>query len=193
MKKFNDYAETKAYTEKERLPRGAYILKILNVEEVTTSYGESLVFSFDVAEGEHKGFYKQEYSNQFQEDKKWKGTYRLFEPRDDGSEKDAWTKSRFKAVMEAFEASNPGYHFDWDEKKLVGKLIGGLFINKEWEKDNRSGWFTSCEKFIDVTSIRNEKYTMPADKPLKKEEKPTKAGFEPMTEYEDEDVDLPWS
>lgn len=192
MKKFNDYNETKTYREKERLPRGAYILKILNVEEVTNSYGESLVFSFDIAEGEHKGFYRQEYNNQFQEDKKWKGTYRLFEPRDDGSEMDAWTKSKFKAVMEAFEASNPGYHFDWDEKKLVEKLIGGLFINKEWAKDGNSGWFTSCERFIDIQSVRNEKYTMPNDKPLKKDDKTKKQEFAPMA-GEDEDVDLPWS
>ena len=64
MKKFKNYDEVKAYREKERLPRGAYILKIMNVEEVTNSYGESLVFSFDIAEGEHKGFYQQEYNNQ---------------------------------------------------------------------------------------------------------------------------------
>lgn len=192
MKKFKNYDEVKAYREKERLPRGAYILKIMNVEEVTNSYGESLVFSFDIAEGEHKGFYQQEYNNQFQEDKKWKGIYRLFEPRDDGSEKDAWTKSRFKSVMEAFEASNPGYHFDWDEKKLIGKTIGGLFINKEWEGDNGTGWFTSCEKFIDVTSIRNEKYTMPADKPLKKNTDFVKQDFAQMAD-DDEDADLPWN
>ena len=173
MKKFNGYDEIKAYQEKERLPRGAYILKILNAEEVTNSFGTVLVFSFDIAEGEFKDFYRQDYNNQFQEDKKWKGTYRLFEPREDGSQRDAWTKSKFKGVMTAFEESNPGYHFDWDEKKLVGKLIGGLFINKEWEMGDRSGWFTS-------------------DKPLKKEGTAAAQEFATMAS-DDEDADLPWS
>lgn len=192
MKKFNGYDEIKAYQEKERLPRGAYILKILNAEEVTNSFGTVLVFSFDIAEGEFKDFYRQDYNNQFQEDKKWKGTYRLFEPREDGSQRDAWTKSKFKGVMTAFEESNPGYHFDWDEKKLVGKLIGGLFINKEWEMGDRSGWFTSCERFVDIMSVRNEKYTMPADKPLKKEGTAAAQEFATMAS-DDEDADLPWS
>ena len=31
--------------------------------------------------------------------KKWKGSFRLNSPKDDGSEQDAWTKSKFKTVI----------------------------------------------------------------------------------------------
>lgn len=75
-----------------------------------------LVIAFDIAEGEQAGFYKRNYDSQTQEDKKWKGVYRLYCPKDDGTDQDNWTKRRFKTVMEAFESSNEKYHWNWDEK-----------------------------------------------------------------------------
>ena len=45
-------------TSFEQLPKGAYVCKILNVEEQTSKKGHSMVVvSFDIAEGEYKDFY----------------------------------------------------------------------------------------------------------------------------------------
>ena len=55
------------------------------------------------------------------EDKKWKGKATIYCPKDDGSEKDEWTRKNFARWTNAFEDSNPGYKWDWDEKKLKGK------------------------------------------------------------------------
>lgn len=167
MKKFKDYDETKTYTEKEKLPKDAYVLKVVNASEVIYSWGSVLKIDFDIAEGEQAGFYKKDYDNQLQEDKKWKGSFRLPVPKDDGSEKDAWTKSRFKTAMENFEKSNSGFKWDWDEAKLVNKLIGGLFNLKEWEMNDKSGWYTQCKKLTSVENIRSGKFILPDDDPLK--------------------------
>lgn len=168
MKKFNGYAETTTFTERPRLPIGGYILKIMDARELTYSWGSVLKIDFDIAEGDQKGFYQKDYDSQNQEDKKWKGSFRLNVPKDDGSEQDAWTKSKFKTVLEeAIEASNPGYKWDWDETKLKGKLVGGIFNNKEWEMNNdsgyKSGFFTNCKSLVSVEKIRKNDFTVPND------------------------------
>lgn len=165
MQKWSGYEETQAYSDNERLPVGGYVLKVQNVrlDEGKNGNSDVLVIAFDIAEGEQAGFYKRNFDAQTQEDKKWKGTYRLYCPRDDGSEKDVWTKRRFKTVIEAFENSNQGYHWNWDEKTLKGKLIGGLFNNKEYDFNGRHGFFTNCHSLIDAQRIRDGKFRIPDD------------------------------
>ena len=133
MKKLNGYETAQAYFEQERLPVGGYVLKILDVKYQENSWGDVILLSFDIEEGEYKGFFANNYRAQTQEDKKWKGTYRLRVPKDDGSEQDNWKMRRFKTVMLNFEDSNPGYRWNWEEWTLKGKFIGALFNNKEYE------------------------------------------------------------
>ncbi len=170
MKKLKGYEEAKAYSETERLPVGGYVLKILEAKEQDNSdkgYNNQLIISFDIAEGEHKDFFANNYRAQQGEDKTWKGRYFLRIPKDDGTEQDGWTMRRFKTVMNALEDSNNGYHFDWDEKKMKGLLIGGLFNNKEYDFNGRQGFFTNCHSLIAVDRIRSGKFTIPADTLLK--------------------------
>lgn len=165
MKKFNGYAEVTTFTERAKLPVGGYILKVMDAKEITYSWGSVLKIDFDVTEGEQKDFYANDYRAQTQEDKKWKGSFRLNIPKDDGSEQDSWTKSKFKSVMTSFEESNGTYKWDWDETKLKGKLIGGIFNNKEWEMENengyKSGFFTNCKTLVTVEKIRSNDFKIP--------------------------------
>jgi hypothetical protein len=167
MKKLNGYETAQAYFEQERLPVGGYVLKILDVKYQENSWGDVILLSFDIEEGEYKGFFANNYRAQTQEDKKWKGTYRLRVPKDDGSEQDNWTMRRFKTVISAFEESNSGYHWNWDEQTLKGKMIGALFNNKEYEFDGRHGFFTNCHSLVTVEKIRSGKFTIPEDTLLK--------------------------
>ena len=41
--------------------------------------------------------------------------------------------------MTNIEASNPGYVWDWDESKLVGKVCGINYHEKEWEMNGKTG------------------------------------------------------
>ena len=167
MKQYKGFDRNDTYKDVERLPVGGYILKIMDAKEVTNDWGNTLVISFDIAEGDHKDFFAANYKAQSGEDKKWKGVYRLRVPKDDGSEQDAWTKRRFNTVIVNIEDSNPGYHWDWDEKKLKGKLIGALFNNKEYEFNGRHGFFTNCYGLVTTEKIRSGKFEIPADTLLK--------------------------
>lgn len=167
MKKLEGYEKAQAYSEQERLPVGGYVLKILDVKYQENSWGDVILLSFDIAEGEHKDFFAQNYRAQTQEDKKWKGTYRLRVPKDDGSEQDNWTMRRFKTIISNFEESNSGYHWNWDEQTLKGKMIGALFNNKEYDFNGSHGFFTNCHSLVTVEKIRSGKFEIPADTLLK--------------------------
>lgn len=167
IKRFNDYNETQAYTDFQQLPKDGYVLRIMGAEVCENSKGEYIKISCDIAEGEYKDFYANEYRNQQQEDKKWHCNYLLNVPNDDGSEQDGWTKRRFKTVIAALEDSNPGYHFDWDEKKFKGKLVGGLFNEREYEANDRTvKRTTNLAQMCAVEKIRSKTFKLPKDKLL---------------------------
>lgn len=166
MKSFSGFEAKKTGAAKEQLPAGGYVAQILDAKEVEYSWGNILLVSFDIAEGEHKGFFAADYKANDREEKKWRGTYRLRIPTDDGSEQDGWSKRSFGNAIWAVEASNPGFHWAWDETALKGKTVGVLFRNREWERDGRTGWFSECCALDSVDNIRNGKFRMPADKPL---------------------------
>lgn len=188
MKAFSGFSPEKS-TSREQLPVGGYIAKILNAEEVTYDWGSVLLISFDIAEGDYKDFFKKDYDAQQSEDKKWRGTYRLNIPKDDGSEKDGWTKRTFNNVIWCVEDANPGYHWNWDEKSLKGKMTGVLFRNEEWEYNGNTGWSTRCCAFAAVGDIRDGKFKMPKDKPLK-----NKAQTAAIPDFKEEPYTgkLPW-
>ena len=170
MRKFNGYETTQSYSNAEKLPVGGYVLKIANVryEEGQNGNSDRVVFMFDIEEGEYKGFFRKQYESQTSEDKKWKGTFVLYYPKDDGTEQDGWTKARFKTVMENFEESNKGYKFDWDSEKLKGKLIGGIFVDTYSVIEGKEIKYVSLvsKNIRTVDCIRSGNYKMPD--PIKK-------------------------
>ena len=132
MKPIANWANVQAAKERDVLPAGGYVVKIVGAKVAEYPGFERLEIALDIAEGDHKGFYEADFKGQTQEDKKWKGVLRQYLPKDDGSQGDEWTKSSLKALIEAIEESNPGYHWDWDEAKLKGKTVGCLFRLEEW-------------------------------------------------------------
>ena len=167
MKQYTGY-EAKRQAGKETLPAGGYVAKILDAKEISYSWGSVLAISFDIEEGDFRGFFAKDYKENTNEDKKWRGVYRLAIPVDDGSEKDGWTKNTFNGAMWAIEESNPGYHWDWNEGNLKGKLTGVLYRNREWEMNGRTGWSTEAGMLESVDNIRAGKYRPMKDRPLKK-------------------------
>ncbi|MFR8011236.1 MAG: hypothetical protein ACLU8W_05690 [Clostridia bacterium] len=55
MRPFNG-AKAERRAQREILPAGGYVAKILDAKEVEYSWGTVLLVSFDIAEGEHKDF-----------------------------------------------------------------------------------------------------------------------------------------
>ena len=166
MKPFKAYEAAQVMTgPRPKLPIGGYVMRIMNAEEQPYSAGRVLILSVDVAEGEHKNFYAEDYKAQI-EPKKWKGTVRLNCAKDDNSEQDGYTANVFKTNMDAIENSNSGYKWDWDETKLKGKFVGVLVRNKEYDYKGFQGFFPECFKLIPAEDVRAGKFAMPKDKLL---------------------------
>ena len=193
MKKFNNWENVKAASEFVPLPAGGYIVELKNakIKEYKSQNGDSFErfeVALDIAEGEFKDYYANDYCNQTGEDKRWKGVLRLYMPKDDGSEQDEWTKSRFKAFTEAVEDSNPGFHWDWDESKLRGKKIGCLFRLEEWEYNGKTGKKAQPFKAVSVEKIKSGNFKIPKEKLLEKNASAPTAPTPEFRDIPDEDV-----
>lgn len=132
MKQFNGYeqaAEAAKHQGSERLPVGAYVCEIKNVkyEAGKDGYSDRIDILFDIVEGDQKDFFRKQYDANTSEDKKWKGRKSIYVPKDDGSEKDEWTKNNFAKWVNGFEDSNSGYKWDWHEEKWKGLKVGIVF------------------------------------------------------------------
>jgi hypothetical protein len=169
IRKPNNWESVKEFTDRKKLPLGAYVCKVKGVR-IDSFDGTSaqLCIQFDIAEGEYIDFYKREYAANTMANKKFKGVLRVWLPKDDGSENDEWTKSTFKGMCTAFEKSNPGYVWNWNEQTLVGRMVGILFRNEEWEYDGKTGWAVRPFRAISVDSVRSGDLKIPKEKTLKK-------------------------
>lgn len=163
MKQFNGFEDAKKnaeYSGSAQLPVGAYVAKIMGVryeQGEAENISDRIVVQFDIAEGEQKDFFKNQYAANDAEDKKWKGKATIYVPTDDGSEKDGWTKNTFAKWTNSFEKSNKGYSWDWDENKWKGKLIGLVFRKTGTVIEGKEITYTEVAFPIDVDTVREGK------------------------------------
>lgn len=166
IKKPNGYDDAPVYGNNEKLSLGGHICKIKTARVDNYEWGGVLILAYDIAEGsQYDGFYERNYRLQ-QENKKWKGTYRVtIPPENPTDEKSVKTVSIFKTAMTAIEESNPGYKWNWDESSLKGKLFGGVFGRKEYDFNNRHGFYVECRYIRTVEEVKNG-VDVPEDKLL---------------------------
>ena len=190
IKSYNGFKPERT-TARETLPVGGYVAKIMDATIISYDWGDVLKVDFDIAEGEYKGFFATDYRNNTNDDKKWRGTYRINIPNESNQYFDSQRKS-FNNFIACLEETNSGFHFDWDESKLKGKGIGVLFRNKEWEYNGSTGWTTECCAVTTAKDIREGNFKMPKDKPLKA--KAASAGTYSASAFApvDDDADLPF-
>ena len=196
MKIPKNYDETIPATgEYEILEPGGYICKIINAKEEESKNGNKmLVVAFDIAEGEHKEFYKRRYDDLVEQNNdpiktvKWPngGIHRLMLEDKDGN-----CNKFFKGFITSVENSNNGYNFKeskFDEKTLKDKLFGGIFGEEEYEKLNGEiGVATKLRWVRTVQAIEDGKYNIPEPKKINKTSNNI---FDNMTV--DSDDDLPF-
>ena len=194
MKAFAGFKAEKASAGREVLPAGGYVcdIKSAKVEEYKGGEYSALVLAIEVAEGQYAGFWKKDYDQNTNDDKKWRGTYRIIIPKDDGTEQDGWTKRTFGNFIWCIQESNPGYTWNWDEKSLKGKKLGVLYRNKEWEFGDKTGWTTEAAGSVSVDDIRSGNFKPLKDKPLKDKAKASTASAPQFTEEAANEDDLPF-
>lgn len=185
--RYNNFeAKKSASGGREILPAGGYVCKILKAEVQTFEWGNKLVLSFDISEGEFKDFFKTDYNSQPDDRKKWRGVWRINLPSGDGSQQDTWKQNAINNLAACLQDSNAGYVWDWDEAKLKGKALGILFREFEWEMEDRNGVSTEAYSCTDIDSVRVGKFKIAKRRELK--HKATVPAPAPVTD----DSDLPF-
>lgn len=160
MKKPNDYDSTIAATGAfEALEPGGYICYIIAARAEEYDGRARLVIAFDIAEGEHKDYYRRK-QEQFKGD--WPGVYRQFVEAKDGT-----CSPFFKGMITAIEESS-GIQWNWDEATLKGKMFGGVFGEEEYM--NKAGEIKTIVRLSQVRSIqaiRKGEFAVPQLKKLR--------------------------
>lgn len=178
------YDKSKRKKTFETLPKGAYVIKIMNAKEEPnrSGSGSHLTISFDIAEGDYKDFYANQYMSNTSEDKKWSrdAVYYLTVPAE-GCKQYVW--DNWNTFFADLEDSNNGFVFGGgDPKQLKGKLIGGKFAieQSEWNGNvydhTRLRWTCVAE---DVRQGKAGK--MPNDKLVTPSSGPIGTGIAPET------------
>lgn len=165
MKAFKNYEDAKkrAAASGVRIPKGAYVCKILGVKytEPTSNCNGYITIQYDIDEGEFKDFYQNAYKADTNPDKKYKGTETIWEPKEDGSESDEWTQTAFARWINAFEASNTNFHWDWDEQKLRGLLIGIVYGDIGTVINGKEVLYVGPSSVCSVDQVRDGSYYKP--------------------------------
>lgn len=169
MKVYKDYDKVEATSEKKRLTAGGYVCKITKTEDFAEK--EYIKIEYDIVEGEFKGYWSEN-----EERYGWRDSFIR-------SYKDSAIRF-FKAFTNAVEGSNSAYVWDWKDRSLVGKLVGLVLSEEEYEKrDGSVGTRLRVNWITTVDNIRSGNFTVPAKKTIT---------VQPKQETTIEDDDLPF-
>ena len=152
MKKIENWneIEAKGMDDFKALPIGAYECVIMDarVNHNEQSGKDTFKVSVDIASGEFKDYFRKMYENDTRIDRKWNNNAVKYL---------SYTGDNvafFKGFIKTIENSNIGYVWDWDETKLKGKKVCGVFQYEEYEKqDGTKGIKVRLTKFRSLDKL----------------------------------------
>ena len=147
-----DTIEAKGMDDFKPLPIGAYecVIKGAMLNHNEQSGKNTFKVAVDIATGEYKDYFQKRFDNNTNENKKWDNNAVKYL----GYEGD--NIAYFKGFLTCVENSNIGYKWDWDETKLKGKKICGIFQYEEYEKqDGTKGVKVRLNKFRSLEKIKD--------------------------------------
>jgi hypothetical protein len=179
MKPINNYESVQASSgEFARPTAGGYICKIVDVEDVPMNAqgkGDYLRIEYDIADGELKGYYKEQFD-------RWGGNWNASFIR---SYKEK-ALGMLKHFTNCIEQSNAGYEWDWNEKGLIGKAVGLVLGEEEYRNSAGEIKIKLVVKDIKtVEDIKNGNFKIPAIKKLATEIKTRPAEFSAVPDLDD--------
>lgn len=151
MEKPVGYDDATPKTFKRKPKAGGYIGFIKMATETLTQENPRpmLVLLVDISEGEHKNYFREKLDldrekaiRDNKEAPKFKGVVRQTLDQVD----------RFKGIIQAIEDSNPGFKFDFDEKKLAGKRVG--IVLGETEFNDEGATFLEVRYLTSVARVK---------------------------------------
>ena len=146
-----DKIEAKGMDDFRGLPIGAYECVIMDarVNHNEQSGKDTFKVSVDIASGEFKDYFRKMYENDTRIDRKWNNNAVKYL---------SYTGDNvafFKGFIKTIENSNVGYTWDWDETKLKGKKVCGVFQYEEYEKqDGTKGIKVRLNKFRSLDKLK---------------------------------------
>lgn len=155
-----NYAGMKAEESKSgsygQLPAGPYVAGIQNVKIEGNAPDQTLVLRLDIIEGEYTGYFTKRYQHDSQAGgmypARYKGDYKLRIPHPQSSSQYPESDTRkMNDMIFRVEASNPGYHWDGDETKLKGKVVGISMQDDEYN----GAQFTRIARLEIANDVRN--------------------------------------
>ena len=195
MKAFDGFESKKSGSGSfGQLPAGAYIGKITSVKIEGVEPDQTLAIAVDVTEGEHAGYFSrrlkhdQEMGGQFEV--KYKGVYRLRIPNPANTRAmypDS-DKKRFGDAIWRIEASNPGYHWDWNEKGLIGRAVG--FSMQDCEYNGNP--YTAIGRFEVVEDVRAGNVQKMKPRKPRGDAAPSAPAADPMGGFTQVETELPF-
>ena len=147
-----DKVEAKGMDDFRGLPIGAYecIIKDARINHNEQSGKDTFKVSVDIASGEYKDYFQKMYESDTRIDRKWNNNavrYLAFTGDN---------VAYFKGFITTVENSNVGYTWDWDETKLKGKKVCGVFQYEEYEKqDGTKGVKVRLSKFRSLDKMKD--------------------------------------
>lgn len=169
------YDKSKRRKDFQQLPKGAYVIKILSAREEKWPSGDPCIkIAFDIAEGDYKDFYANQFeaSKANNEDAVWPydAVFTLNVPQD-GCQEYIW--KNWNSFFADLEDSNNGFVFSGDVKTLKGKIIGGKFRIRQSEKNGAVYDHTDLTWTCVADDVRNGKAgKLPNDKLISARKKP---------------------
>lgn len=156
--------------EFKKLPAGIYGVVLTSVkDDPTHQYFE---ITCDITKGEFAGYFKAQVDAGLKDGSR---TFRSYKPN---------ALAFFKGFITAVEKSNPGYHWDWDESKLVGKNVIAVFGEEEYlDQDGNVKVGTKLVEFRSLDAYKEGKIKVPE---LKKLPQVEKVNIEPLELTDDE-------
>lgn len=146
-----DKIEAKGMDDFRGLPIGAYECVIMDarVNHNEQSGKDTFKVSVDIASGEFKDYFRKMYENDTRIDRKWNNNaVKYLSYTGDNV-------AYFKGFLTVVENSNLGYKWDWDETKLKGKKVCGVFQYEEYEKqDGTKGIKVRLSKFRSLDKMK---------------------------------------
>ena len=178
MKPIQNYDKINEAGEFEPLPAMVVGVKITKV--VDNPEKEYLEVYCDIVKGEYANYFKTLTDAGLKDTSKHIRSYKTN------------ALPFFKAFITAVEKTNPGYKWDWDEQKLVGKNVIAVFGQEEYlAEDGTVKVSTKVQEFRSLEAYQQGRIKVPELKKLPQEEtnKVEKANTEPL---EIPDDDLPF-
>ena len=153
MERINNWNEidAKGMDDFRGLPIGAYecVIKDARLNHNEETGKNTLKISIDIASGEYKDYFLKAYETDTRIDRKWNNNaIRYLAYKGDNV-------AFFKGFIKTIENSNVGYTWDWDETKLKGKKVCGVFQYEEYEKqDGTKGIKVRLNKFRSLDKLK---------------------------------------